>query len=734
MTERISRRKFLQGSAVAGTALLSPVPGLAAKSETSAPQPDGWFDRPMRWAQLVLVEDDPGRYDRDFWLDYFKRIYADAANLSAGGYMAYYPTRIPLHHRSAWMGSSDPFGELVAGCRKMNMVVVARTDSHACHQDACNAHPEWIALDAERNPRRHWSFPGAWVTCGLGPYNFEFMTEVHKEIMRLYDVDGIFTNRWSGSGMCYCRSCSKNFKAASGMDLPRTRDPHDPARRQYNLWRQERLFELWRLWDSEIRKINPAARFIPNTGGGALSDLDMKTVGEMADTLFADRQARHGLMPPWAAGKNGKEYLAALGRKPVAGITSVGLEDAYRWKDSVQSEAELRIWMADGIAHGMRPWFIKFGGVLYDRRWLRPVEEVFRWHHSAERYLRNTQSLARVGMVYSQQTATYYGGEHAQERVENSILGFYEALIEARIPFDMVHDRLLDAPHLDRFKTLVLPNIAALSDAQCEQLRQFVNRGGSLVATYETSLYDEWGRPRTDFGLADVFSAKWDGRLEGHMMNSYLRLQKDRAAGGYHPLLSGMEDAGRIINGVNRAEASSIRPDYMPPLTLIPSYPDLPMEEVYPRQEETNIPGVFLLEHGNGRVVYFPWDIDRTFWEVSCLDHGRLMRNAVAWVTAEEQPATVSGPGLLDVAVWRQETSMTVRLVNLTNPMTMKGPFRELIPVGEQRVAVRLPAGSKARRVRLLRGGQSPVSEQTEGWLKVTVPSVLDHEVVAIDL
>jgi Hypothetical glycosyl hydrolase 6/Beta-galactosidase trimerisation domain len=734
MTERFSRRKFLGGSAVAGTVLLSPLRSLATQPGASATRQAGWFDRPMRWAQLVLVENDPGRYDRDFWLDYFRRIHADAVNLSAGGYVAYYPTKIPLHRRSAWMGTSDPFGELVAGCRKLGMVVVARTDSHACHQDAYDAHPEWIAADADGNKRRHWSFHEAWVTCGLGPYNFEFMTEVHKEIVTLYNVDGIFTNRWAGSGMCYCESCRRNFKAACGMELPRTLDPHDPARRNYIRWRQDRLFELWKLWDSEIRKINPGARFIPNTGGGALSDLDMKTVGEMADTLFADRQARHGVMPPWAAGKNGKEFRAALGHKPVAGITSVGLEDAYRWKDSVQSEAELRIWMADGIANGMRPWFVKFSGTLYDRRWLKPVEEVFRWHHSAERYLRNTQSLARVAMVYSQQTGAFYGGEQAQEKVENSILGFYEALVEARIPFEMVHDGLLDAAHLDRFKTLFLPNIAALSDAQCDELRQYVRRGGSLVATFETSLYDEWGTRRTDFGLGDLFGAKWDGHTDGPMKNSYLRLQRDRTTGGYHPLLRGLEDAGRIVNGVRRVEVSPLREDFHSPLTLIPSYPDLPMEEVYPRQEETKIPGVFLLEQGKSRVVYFPWDIGRTFWEVSCVDHGRLLRNAVEWATAEEPPVVVAGPGMLDVTAWRQESSMTVHLVNLTNPMTMKGPYRELIPVGEQRVTVRLPARYAAKQVHLLRSGRNPVFEQAAGRLKVNVPPILDHEVVAIDL
>src|SRR5688572_32325811 len=89
----------------------------------SNPAGAGWFDRPMRWAQLTLVEDDPGRYDPQFWLEYFKRTHSDAACLSAGGCVAYYPTTVPLHHRSRFLGDRDSFGELVAGCRTLGMNV-----------------------------------------------------------------------------------------------------------------------------------------------------------------------------------------------------------------------------------------------------------------------------------------------------------------------------------------------------------------------------------------------------------------------------------------------------------------------------------------------------------------------------------------------------------------------------------------------------------------------------------
>jgi hypothetical protein len=730
-----NRRSFIRTTGVAGATLLAssgvaPWSKLfAAETAPSPTETPSWVDRPMRWAQLTLVEDDPGKFDPQFWLDYFKRTRSDAVCLSAGGCVAYYPTKVPFHHRSQWLGDSDPFGELVAGCRKLGMVVIARTDPHATYDDVQAAHPDWIAVDAQGKPRRHWASPEMWVTCGLGPYNYEFMTAVKKEVMSRYMVDAIFINRWDGSGMCFCQHCRKNFRDATGHELPRTKDPQSPALRAYILWHQQRLFDLWRLWDAEVRKINPDSCVIPNTGGGATSSLDMKEIGELAPTLMADRQARRGLAAPWANGKNGKEYRATMGRKPIVGIFSVGVEEPYRWKDSVQNEAEIRLWVADGVANGLRPWFTKFGGVLHDERWLKPVEAMYRRYARWEKYLRNERPLARVGLVYSQQTAWF-----SSARVEDHTLGWYQALIEARIPFEMVHDRLLDDAHLSGFKTLILPNITALSDAQCAQLRDFVSRGGSLIATYETSLYNEWGVKRDDFGLADLLGVSFKGRIEGPMQNSYLRLEPERGKGKRHPLLGGLEEAERIVNAVRRADVAATARFPEMPLTLIPSYPDLPMEKVYPRVPRTDVGQVYARQTSTGRVVYFPGDIDRTFWEVLGVDHFKLLRNAVLWATNEEPVVSVSGPGVLDVTVWQQQNSLTVHLVNLTNPMLMKGPVRELLPAGPQKVRLRLPEGARARQVRLLAADRNPGVSRSGQYLVVTVPSILDHEVVAIDL
>ena len=681
----------------------------------------------MRWAQLTLVEDDPAHFDPAFWFDYFKRTRSDGVCLSGGGCVAYYPTEVPFHHRSAWLGNRDVLGELVTGCRKLGMSVLIRTDPHATYDDAKTAHPDWIAVEADGKPRRHWSSPEMWVTCALGPYNFDFMTAVHKEITARYRPDGIFMNRWDGSGDCYCVHCRENFKSATGLEIPRTTDPRDPARRTFVDWRRGRLVEVIDLWNNEIRAINPEASVVPNNGSGALSPLDAVETSRRAPMLAADRQARHGLAAPWLVGKSAKEYRATMGDKPVIGLFGIGLEEPYRWKDSVTSNAEIRIWAVDAVANGMRPWFTKFSATLHDQRWLKEIEDIYVWTEKNQQYLAERRPLARVAMVYSQQTAWYLGGA----KVEDPALGWYQALVESRIPFEMVHDRMLDAEHLASYKTLILPNIACLSDAQCEQLRAFVSRGGSIIATHETSLYDERGTPRKNFGLADVFGVDWTGKAEGPMLNSYIRLEHEALPGS--AFFAGLEEAPRIINGVSRLEVTPRAKFAETPFTLIPSYPDLPMEKVYPRVARTDVSCLYLRQPA-GRVAYFPFDIDRTFWEVLSEDHLKMMRNTLRWAHDEVPAVEVDGPGLLDVTCWRNAGSVTVHLVNLTNPMAMKGPYRDFFPVGPHTVTLRLPADVHARRARLLVADREVALERAGGAVSVAVASIRDHEVVVIEI
>ena len=81
----VSRRSFFAAAGAAAAVAASRVEPSAAESPEGSP---AWVERVMRWAQLTLVEDDPGRFDLPFWLDYFRRTHSDGACLSAGGCVA----------------------------------------------------------------------------------------------------------------------------------------------------------------------------------------------------------------------------------------------------------------------------------------------------------------------------------------------------------------------------------------------------------------------------------------------------------------------------------------------------------------------------------------------------------------------------------------------------------------------------------------------------------------------
>ena len=727
----MNRRNFIKNtSAIGGVLTLG---GFSTLADILPQSPDPWFSRSMRWAQLAFVDNDPGRCDPDFWLNYFKSIHADGALLSAGGVTAFYPTELPLHHRSDFLGNIDLFGYMAEGCRKLNMTVCARTDPHAARQDVYDAHPDWIAVTADGKKRRHWANPDLWVTCALGPYNFEFMTGVHKEIMQKYQPEGIFSNRWSGSGVCYCEHCTENFRAWSGgMEIPGRGGAGSQSAAvsaKYKEWTVQRLKELWFLWDAEIRKIKSTSRFIPN------GFPDKRLTGQLADIFFVDSQGRSGTIPPWNNGKAAKELRAGgMGIKPLINIFSVGLEESPRWKDSVNTDAEIRIWSAEGVANGMLPCFVKFGATPIDKRWYKPVEKIYQGYFRSERYLRNTAPMARVAVVVNDNKGTdSYGNQPWQRDNGFHMLGMYHALVEGRMPFEMINASVLDADHLKPFKLLILANTATLSDAQCDQLRKFVADGGNLLATFESSLYDEQGKQRSDFGLADLFGVSYKQGVEGPMQNSYLRLKAEAATNKFHPILDGLEDAPRIINGIYNVKVSPGSYPFPSPVTLIPTYPDLPMEDVYSRIPDTDIREVYLRETDKGRVAYIPWDIDRSFWKFMALDHSKLLNNTIRWALNEEPIVTVKGPGLIEVTAWRQKKSMTVHLVNLTNPMMLKGPFRELIPVKAD-LDIKIPLNTRVTGVQLLLGEEKPVYTIKNGNLTLTVPQILDHEIVAIDL
>jgi hypothetical protein len=387
------------------------------------------------------------------------------------------------------------------------------------------------------------------------------------------------------------------------------------------------------------------------------------------------------------------------------------------------------------------------------------IEPLDRWHKANEAYLINREPIANVGVVWSQQNTDFYGRDNPEELVDLPYRGFVTALIRARIPWLPVH-----ADHIERdapkLSALVLPNVGAMSESQCESVRRFVQRGGGLVATGESSLFDEAGELRKDFALADVFGVhvpdgqqrdNWTARVtEASATNhTYLRLAPElggqvdgprtgkelTVTGKRHPVLAGFDETDLLPYG-GRLRELSVDSGCETLATFVPSVPYMPPEAVWMREPRTNISGLIVrTSHDKGaRIIFMPADIDRRYARDNLPDHGNLLANAVRWAAKSDFPLQVEGKGFVDCHLYRQADRLILHIVNLTNAGTWRAAVDELIPIGPLRVRVKLPDNAHAENARSLVSDRKISFANHQGHAEFEVKSILDHEVAVIGL
>jgi hypothetical protein len=263
-----------------------------------------------------------------------------------------------------------------------------------------------------------------------------------------------------------------------------------------------------------------------------------------------------------------------------------------------------------------------------------------------------------------------------------------------------------------------------MSLQQCAQLRDYVKAGGSLLGTFETSRYDEWGMRRGRLGLADVFEIEAAGDIQGPNGNSYYaRIE------GAHEILSGFENTKVLPGAEYRLPVKATGPLV---LSVIAPYPAFPPEMVYTKTPHMDEPAVVLRERGSSRLAWFPGDVDRSFWRSNNGDLSLLLRNTIRWLLNGKQPVTVSGDGVADLFAWKTEAGYALHILNYTNPNMLRGWFRETYPIGPQKVHVALPGNPKVTHVRALRAGADLRFTHSPNGLEIQTPKINDYEVIAI--
>jgi hypothetical protein len=608
------------------------------------------------------------------------------------------------------------------------MRVVARMSPDLNWGDALEAHPEWAMRFKDGSVQFSGEEPRLFKTCMFSRYMDDYMPAIIREINSLYDVDCFYANGWPPLGSlpeCHCAICSK---------LP------PPGTSAY--WRafNDRVFEIWQKYDRIAKEKKADSFFFANSGGNVRSGPNLDRIGKIAVWFQGDNQGRTYDEPSvWGCSLQGRVCNAVLDGKVAANVTAAYSTGVIGWRNASKNADEARMWLSQTSASGMRPYFHFIGseaGFGEDRRWQKVGEEYFRWTARHDAHFKTRRSIANIGVVIGQSTQLLYPGpETARSRayMHETTQGIYDALLQGRFAFDYVHEDRLDRERLKKYRVLLLPNIAMLSDRQCGQIRDFVKAGGSIMASFETSLFDENLTPREDFGLADVLGITKGGAVAGTNGNAYYariekRTEKPGAAPS-HPILQGFTDTNWIPGAQNRIP---LKPVDEPVLAVVPGFVRYPPELAYPPQSHTNEPAVVLREKGGGRSAYFSGDIERSYWLTGHGDLLRLMHNTICWLAHDESVFQVKGDGLLEMFCWETAPGYALHLLNYTNPNAHHGWMGSVYPLGAQKISMKLAAGVRVKSVELLRAERSISFAMADGILRFTVPQVGDYEVAAV--
>ena len=768
--ERDNRRSFIKKATAATVTLASAnflslaVNSSGNNQEYEAKNP--WYRRVTRWGQINITLDNAGNFDIEWWRQYWKRTLTEGIIINAGGIYAYYPSEVPLHFRAPLLGDNDLFGDLCRTAHEDGLVVFARMDSGRANEEFYKMHPDWFAIDATGKPM---VMDGLYTTCINGPYYSKHIPAILTEIASKYHPEGITDNNWEGQGresICYCENCKKRFRDKAGNEIPLVKNWDDPVYREWIKWNFDRRLEQW---DFNNRTTKSAGG--PNcTWSGMISSSisgqsnhfsDLKEICGRADIIMIDAQGRgdaDGFSHTFQQNSDtGKRIHSMIGwDKITAESMAIWTRGILKFRLSSNPEPEAHMWMLEGIAGGIAPWWHTISGYHEDRRRYSTVEPIFQWHKANEEFLFNRTPIATIGIVWSQENSTWYGRDEASFLVDLPTQGITQALVRDRIPYIVVN-----ADHIDRYadqlSLLVLPNLGAMTDAQIASVRHFVEGGGGLIASGETSLYNKFGDRRSDFALGDLFGAHLDETSQPtsgatlrkwarDSYHTYLRLAPEirrnidgpqngsepQVIGNRHPVFKGFDETDIFPYG-GLLTSLRVDPDSEILMTFIPEIPMYPPENCWMRIPKTNIPGLILNTQPNGsRIAFMPADLDRQFARTNLPDQGNLLTNLIRWIAKDNIPIVVEGAGLVDCNIYHQPGRLILHIANLVNAGTWRQTIDEYIPIGPITFKIKLTEDVQGKNLNLLVSGQNITSVVTDGWSQFKINTILNHEVVVI--
>lgn len=710
---------------------------------------NSWLNQRHNAIHMTIRDVDCDHFDVEDYINQLREMNVTVFSFFCGGYVTTYPSKLPEQRISPWLGTDDLTKRLVDTAHRYGIKALAMIDLGQLPKEAGDMHPEWCARDEHGN--KVAIEDRLYSTCPNSAFRLEFTRDMVEEIIGRYNVDAIKFGGASygfGGAICYCKRCRDQYAAYSGgKELPKKRDWSEPNWVEYFRWQNKKTVETVKKLADFVKSISPQMPVLGNaTAFGdpswtMSSPLDMEKIVELQDVLQVEVQERHQAqvyLKPWQSMQFPAEtsnFMSHVTEKPVFVVASYFL--AWPWRRIAMPYAEQKAYLAQIVAYGGSPMINLSGGpmkVHEDQRGFRAIKEVYQFAYTNREDIEGDQSVARIALIYSQDTLVEYGRDDAMERYVEHIRGAEMAMDEAHIPYDIISIRQFRADMAEKYDMVLLANTAILSEEQATEIHGFAERGGSVIATYETSLYDQQGERRNNFLLSELLGV--DYVTHDHVE----RMQPQLKAMAYQELTTA--DQGDFARLSSNFEGTTLLPAYGKYLRINmhkgvskvlefgPPAQVFPEGFAYALHEGKHDAAIVAHKHpAGGMIIYFTGEADRAYYVTKALDYRQQLLNAIGLCEKRSRQMKVCAPKTV-LATLREKNGK--RMVHIINQTGGDRYFDEFIPVHDVMVEIFNDDGAYVKAICLSDGRTLDVT-QKEGYACVKLDKLTDYEIIRFE-
>jgi hypothetical protein len=697
-----------------------------------------WYERPRVLFKWV-------RYGEDLTLEYARQIVQQATELNAdtlafcvqaGGYALWDSQATP---KDPHLGDVDLIGELAHLCRERGLYFVPWWLGTAPGvARVLREHPSWqlVGPPVDAKPSRRYNY-----VCYNSPYR-ELLYEEVREVLTAYEVDGIYFNQLPGS--CYCPWCQAKFEQRYGQPMPVVADEPMLCRFAVDLPPTLREFrsDSIRSFCAGIRRIvdevSPGTCYAQDWLWDFQSDLALG----LADVILPEFYQRDDLIPLGLKCRLTKAYF---GGGPIWSNVRRAVDHDARHHPIRGTQ----VLLVNCVANMAAPLLSDQDAMDFDPAGKERLAETLEHIRYIQEVQADAEPVRYAALLHSKMTQQLYPG-----RFDEAFEGVYRLLFESHVPFEILNEAGVQRGELEGYKVLIIPDAVSLADETVAAVRDALEDGLGLVATYMSGLANGKGQQRDQPALAEAFGFEFDDIvahdtpagitrdpvLDMADLHSHTFIWHYGSARPAHPLARGLPEGGLFgfLGGfvIGRcAPDGQIIADIHVPDQVRLSARIYNRRGIYPGPARW--PLAVVREYGKARVAYFAPQAEAEWRRAHAPELDTLLVRSILWAGGAPPLEAPCCPWSVDVRLFYNQRRhvFIILLVNLTTSPPVyvgRGPgvIRHVTP--QKDLCLRLRLDAKVKAVRSLIGTQVR-HEEKDGMASIELPFLDLYDSIVVE-